>query len=255
MSARELTITVLFQNGARSVYTMNSTETAAALLERVKSDPSARLAPDQVPKLLFLGRIIQPTDILGVISTSTEFTVQCFGQRERNSEAQPAAEPVKGFDRLTRVGYTAEQIAELRNAFHTVGRTSRLSQEEQLELEDEWVPALTLEGSPAAALRTIRLVNEFSGWPMDRFQTLPIGANAARASEEAESPLLHGVDEELEEENSGFSWAPFGIGVLCGLGFSYHFFVIVPFVYACNKLFALGLAYGMSLRILFSTPW
>ena len=232
MSARELTITVLFQNGSRSVYTMNSTEKAAALLERVKSDPSACLGPDQVPKLLFLGRIIQPSEVLGVISTSTEFTVQCFGQRERTSEPQPASEPVKGFDRLTRVGYTAEQI----------------------ELEDEWVPALTLEGSPAAALRTIRLVNEFSGWPMDRFPTLPIGPSRA-AAEEAESPLLQGIDEEEEQPDSGFSWAPFGIGVLCGLGFSYHFFVIVPFVYACNKLFALGLAYGMSLRILFSTPW
>ena len=254
MSARELTITVLFQNGSRSVYTMNSTEKAAALLERVKSDPSACLGPDQVPKLLFLGRIIQPSEVLGVISTSTEFTVQCFGQRERTSEPQPASEPVKGFDRLTRVGYTAEQIAELRSAFHTVGRTSRLSHQEQIELEDEWVPALTLEGSPAAALRTIRLVNEFSGWPMDRFPTLPIGPSRA-AAEEAESPLLQGIDEEEEQPDSGFSWAPFGIGVLCGLGFSYHFFVIVPFVYACNKLFALGLAYGMSLRILFSTPW
>lgn len=253
MSSGDLTITVLFQNGARSVHTVSRRETVASLIDRLKSDPNFQSKPDQVPRLLFLGRILQPNNILSSLSDSSEFTVQCIAQRQPDQNKQECeSEPAKGFDRLLRVGYTSEQIAELRSAFHTVSQTSALSHEAQLDLEDEWVPALALEGSPTSALRAIRVMNEHSGRTFETRTIAPIEMPVSQATE-SESPLLR-MDEESEpvDHVTKKSWLPFGFGVLFGLLVKSQFFFAIPIAFAINPSFAVGMIFGMSLRAIYS---
>jgi len=238
-----LAIAVQFQNGTRTVYAIDGSERASALIDQIVGDPQSPFFQDSGFRLLYLGRIVSPAQSLGGLSQVRAFTVQCFPGAQRRESHGDDHEILKGFDRLHRAGYSASEIEDIRTAFHAIARSRGATRDQQLDLEDEWVPALALEASPGAALRTIQLMNEYSGpAPGAVVQALDM---PGASDPEAESPLLR---QEEEEAGECQSWAPFWLGVACGLAVGAPAAFGIPFLGCLHNAFAVGMAFGIALR-------
>jgi hypothetical protein len=203
--------------------------------------------PDRVLQCIFLGRILRPDQRLADLSQSPEFTVQAFWRSATPAARIAGEEPLDGgFDRLSRVGYTPEQIAEFRRIFHHMQQTTNADRRTRLALEDEWVPAVTVAGSPVAAIRLLQTTAEHTHETrLEEVRTLePPGAAGA----EWDSPLLAqeegaAADQPADKEN----WAWFIVGVIVGILLGKGFWLIVPF--ACVRpVFSVGMGFGMLLR-------
>jgi hypothetical protein len=243
----DLSVSVNFQDTRRLSYTLPRSSTVSDLLVCVQSDSRAPSPPDRVAQFIFLGHILRPDQCLGDLSPSPEFTVQCFWR----GAAPPAPVAVdhpadRGFDRLSRVGYSPEQIADMRRIFHRLQRTADVERGAQLALEDDWVPAVTVAGSPIAA---IRLMQTTAGHDdetrLEEVRTLqPPGA----AETEWESPLLAQEEEGAAKQPADKeTWTWFIVGVIIGILLGKGFWLIVPFT-CIRPVFSVGLGFGMMLR-------
>jgi hypothetical protein len=154
---------------------------------------------------------------------------------------------VQGFDRLTRANYTQDQIARLRSVFHSVNHTDNLPDDARFALEDEWVPAITLAGSPVAALRVIQLMAASGAGNPRPIRTVHTLEPPREFGSEAESPLLQ--PEEPEAPPEGSSWVPFIMGVVIGMMFGKDVIAAVPFFMCGFPLIGVGLAFGSMLMV------
>jgi hypothetical protein len=237
-------VTVLFQDGTRRTYELSEDSRVSSLISQLD------LPPDGL-RLMFLGHFLSPDQQIRDLSPDHDFTVQCFVVRRTDPPAVAPGEVPRGFDRLSRAGYTAEQIAEIRTLFHMVNRTNHSPSERRLQLEDEWVSPITLAGSPIAAARAIAL-----SFAADRelritnIQTLdqpPRGRGSG-----AEAPLLQPDDDdgEVVVQRTGLkSWIPFVIGVTWGLC-CWNWLAIASMSFTgIWSRFGIGVLFGVGLRL------
>jgi hypothetical protein len=152
---------------------------------------------------------------------------------------------VQGFDRLSRANYSPDEISHLRSLFHSVRHSEGLTEGERFALEDEWVPAITLAGSPMAAIRVIQLMR--STPRHHPIRTVPTLEPPREFGSEDESPLLQQEEGETPPEES--SWLPFIIGVLVGMLFGKDVMLSIPFFMCGFPLFGVGLAFGGMLMV------
>jgi hypothetical protein len=241
-----LSPTVQFQDGSRRTYELNPNSLVSDLLFLIQSDLSR---PSSTIRLLYLGRFLSPDQSLSSLSSDSDFTIQCFFQTSAPTPALSAPEiDVRGFDRLARVGYTASQIRDIRDLFHRVNGTQTELLERQLDLEDEWVPAIALAENPLAAIRVIALAASLNAQGnVAEVQTLHPPTVFAN---ESEAPLLQ-PREEVARPGAKRSWWPFcagaAWGVVCGKN---AFAWIVGCVLSCNMRFALGFLAGIGMRLM-----
>lgn len=217
----ERSVTVLLPNGVRITKTIAAASTLVELIDLVSSDPEYPF-PGRDVRLMYLGRTLSPTDVIGQICEEREYTIQCFGQT--TNQQAPVDDVVRGFDRLGRVGYTPGQIQEVREMFHRVRQTNRLSREQQLEIEDEWVPALTMFNGQIDVIQALE--NDVRPARSSTDTIIPVAVLRPEI-EEADSPLLSQSEEGDGGSNHRNSWIPFIVGFLIGV-FSRFIVPILP---------------------------
>lgn len=148
-------VSAMFSDGSRVSYEINKETTVSDLISMIKSDKTVEKPPNRTISIIYLGRILQPTDVFSKIETLREFSVHVF---YRVASAAPTAVPdtpteLRGFDRLSRMNYSQEQIAEIRNSFHAMRGTSNATQDERLDAEEEWFPVIFNQENPLDALQ------------------------------------------------------------------------------------------------------
>lgn len=184
---------VLFPTGNRNDYEITNETNVSDLIQMIADDKTVQKPENRTIALIYHGRILQPTDVLSKIDTMSEFTIHaCFRQtsshkrshkhknehqstqnetnstteenrdnnnQENNDDDERLASDLRGFDRLTRMNYTPEQIAEIRRSFHTMQGSLNASPEAQIEAEEEWFPVIfntnIVDGRAAGAARIL----------------------------------------------------------------------------------------------------
>jgi hypothetical protein len=180
-------------------------ETAVSeLIHWIREDPKAKKPANRNIVIIYQGRILQPTDILSSIESLDEFTVHAFFRAIRlDSPADPdPSVELRGFDRLSRMDYTPEQILEIRQNFHILHGTMEETHEDRLDAEEEWFPVLFNQDNPLQDL-------------------LPRRARRPRRNV---NPIANNREEELpgqpeERALDNFPWLKFICGLIMGLIF------------------------------------
>lgn len=110
---------------------------------------------------------------------------------ENNDDDDRLASDLRGFDRLARMNYTPEQIAEIRRNFHTMQGSLNSSPEAQIEAEEEWFPVIfnnnVVDGGAAGAARIL----------------LGIANNTPNNARPRRQRNRHNTNEEGGDENHG----------------------------------------------------
>lgn len=246
-------VTVLFQDGTRIVYCVGESDCVTDLISKIKSDSRSPVDGERPLQLLYMGHILEPEHNLMGVSLTEEFTVQCICQRVTVQENSSGTSVGEGFDRLSIIGYTVDQIADIRSAFHTVAGVRDASRESQIALEDEWMPAMALEANPAAALRTVQLMSEHLGSGRPSINVTPLDMPDDNVTE-AESPLLRQDGDSPVPVTDNQSWGPFSAGVCCGIILGMRMWFMIPVMLCGNGSFTIGLVFGMCLHVVLSMP-
>jgi hypothetical protein len=147
------TVTVLFPTGDRIPYEMTNDAAVSDLVHRIRDDPNAKKPANRNIVIIYQGRILQSTDILSSIETTEEFTVHAFFRTAHaDAQSDPSAD-LRGFDRLSRMNYTPEQILEIRQNFHLLHHSMDDTLDVQLDAEEEWLPAIFNHENPLQDLQ------------------------------------------------------------------------------------------------------
>ena len=144
------TITILLQNGSSTLFQISKSETVLELKKLIEQSDKIDIPEGKSVKLLYLGRVLEENSKLSDIqkSSSNEFTVHCFfkqsisGIHSENSVFDQNSQEPHGFDRLSRMNYTEQQIISIRQQFHRMLNSNHLTHEQQIDVEEEWLPAL-----------------------------------------------------------------------------------------------------------------
>ncbi|OHT15858.1 hypothetical protein TRFO_13684 [Tritrichomonas foetus] len=134
---------VLFPTGNRADYSITKMTTVSDLIKQITEDETIQKPENRTIALIYHGRILQPTEVISKIDSLDEFTIHVFyRQIQRPTTQEPLESDLRGFDRLTRMNYTADQIADFRRSFHTMHGSLNSPREEQIEAEEEWIPVI-----------------------------------------------------------------------------------------------------------------
>lgn len=144
---RTLNVTVLFTDGKRINVNIKALNTVKDLLASIQQDPSIIIPQNANPVILYHGKIVSQDEQLANLESMDDFTVHCFFKIIKLDENQDKTSTtdidLRGFDRLQRLNYSREQIDRIRTNFRNIQQNEgEVSEEEQIEIEDEWFPAL-----------------------------------------------------------------------------------------------------------------
>lgn len=144
---RLLNVTVLFTDGKKINIEIKPLNTVKDLIASIQQDPTIIIPQNANPIILYHGKIINQDEQLGNLESMDEFTVHCFFKvikLEEDHEKKNSIElDLRGFDRLQRLNYSREQIDRIRTNFRNIQQNEgEINEEEQIEIEDEWFPAL-----------------------------------------------------------------------------------------------------------------
>jgi hypothetical protein len=146
-------VNVLFPTGDRISYEIPKDATVGDLIQRIRDDPNAKKPANRVIVIIYQGRILQSNDLLSSIENLDDCTLHAFFRAMRVEPVAESAVDLRGFDRLSRMNYSASQIAELRQNFHVLHGTVLSSQEAQLDAEEEWFPVIFNHENPLQDLQ------------------------------------------------------------------------------------------------------
>lgn len=144
---RIINVTILFTDGKRLSVPIKASSTIGDLIAIIHQDSTITVPQNKNPIILYHGKIIPQDENLGNLESMDDFTVHCFFKVIRLAEDQEKANAIdldlRGFDRLQRLNYSREQIDRIRANFRNIHRNEdEVTEEEQIEIEDEWFPAL-----------------------------------------------------------------------------------------------------------------
>ena len=230
---QQILIHAMFSTGVKADYTLKPNSTVSDLINMVTLDSSVEKPPNKVISIIYFGCILQPTDNLSSYQKD-ELTVNVFFRiPPQDLQNQNPDEDLKGFDRLTRMNYSQEQISNIRERFHQNQGTSNLSREEQLDIEEEWFPTIFNQENP---LEAFDLIDHQSPSTVPFPDVIPLTPNQI-------------------EENSCSAWKvlEFCFGLLIGLVFGFSSFVLFFFVNIHDDFFLLiGSGFGIVCQYLVS---
>ena len=264
-----LTIHVLLPNSEKVTYEIPNDESVQYLIDLMLKDEKVKVPQNKIISIIYRGRILKPEEILSHFDSLKEFSVHAFfkldpSRIEENTEETENSETtefheLRGFDRLRRMNLSAEQIATLRRNFHALNNTTDSPINEQIDLEEEWLPTIFNQQDYLAILQQANL-GLFS-----TNDNAPGDNNNAQAADQAtngndnENGLANQYDD-LDEDDDliipfGGFWLHFSMGFIIGLIFDFmtrlifgiFFLVMLLFVYK-RIPFVIGLLLGAALN-------
>ena len=146
----QFNITILLQNGTSALFQISKNDTVSELKKLIEQSDKIEIPEGKSTKLLYLGHVLEDTSKLADIQKSScdEFTVHCFFKQQISDMCPESpsldlnTEEPHGFDRLRRMNYSQQQIRNIRQQFHRMLNSNHLTPEQQIDVEEEWLPAL-----------------------------------------------------------------------------------------------------------------
>ena len=217
-------IYVLFPTGNRMEYSITKMTTVSDLINMINQDEKVEVPANRVIALIYHGRILQPTEVISKIDTLDEFTIHVFyrqAQQQATNRDEHLESDLRGFDRLSRMNYTAEQIAELRQNFHVMHGTLNATQEARMDAEEEWFPIIFNDENPMPTLqinqvdaRRFRRSNRHGSRNND---------NSNNENNNATNENNHNANDDAwlvhDDAMEGSSWMRFALGFIIGIIF------------------------------------
>lgn len=218
-------VTILLQNGTSFLFQIPKNNTVLELKKLIEQSDNIEIPEGKTTKLLYLGHVLDDASKFSDIqkSSSDEFTVHCFFKQpisdthSENSLSDQNVEEPHGFDRLSQMNYTQQQIIAIRQQFHRMLNSNHLTPEQQIDVEEEWLPALFNSNETA------------------------FGIFSQTNRREDELPLFN-----QQMHHRGTSTNLF-IGFCIGIIFGYGIFLIFPLFIHERKLIT-GIIFGILLR-------
>jgi hypothetical protein len=222
---------VLLPRGERITYDITPQTTISELISRIKSDASVAKPPNRRISIIYHGRVLQGDERIARLDSLEEFTLHlCFRGPPPGppGSLDPQSADLLGFDRLRRMNYSPEKIAELRHNFHSMRGSLSARADERIEAEEEWFPVIFNHENPLQNL----------GFPPPTRpppQQQPADAH----------PLVQAPEEDAPQEFALTSspWLMFLFGVLFGAVFGIGSLIFI-LIAASNGPFLLGLFVG-----------
>ncbi|KAH0789445.1 DUF2407 C-terminal domain-containing protein [Histomonas meleagridis] len=147
-------IHVLLPTGNRVDFHPKQNSKVSDIIEMIQNDDSIKKPDNRTICIIYRGRILDKNEDVLKIDTYDEFTLHVFFRaKPQDTKQEPLETELRGFDRLSRMSYSQEQIAEIRNNFHRLHGTSDASPEERIEVEEEWFPVIFNHENPLEDLR------------------------------------------------------------------------------------------------------
>lgn len=142
-------IRCLFQNGTSIACTVDEDSKISDLISKLEQTPDVKVPSGFQTSIIYRGKFLDRNEKISSIETMKEFSVQVYfrGNKQQQQPTDDARE-IKGFDRLSRMNYTPEQIRLIRTNFHLMNGSTGLSQEERIDLEEEWFPVIFNQDNP-----------------------------------------------------------------------------------------------------------
>jgi len=149
-----LSVNAMFPSGLKKKYDLDFGSTVEDLISAILSDRSVEKPPDRTVCLLYHGKILGNNEMLSKIDTIDGFTVSVlFRATNKVQLSQSTLQEPRGFDRLQRMNYTPQQIAEIRCQFHLLRGSASENEEDRIEAEDEWFPVIFNSENPLESLQ------------------------------------------------------------------------------------------------------
>jgi hypothetical protein len=156
MSAPLPVVHVLLPTGTRVTYEVTKSTTVTDLIDIIKSDSNVAKPPNRVICIIYHGHVLTGGEQIAQLDTLEEFTLHLCFRGGAYAAGDPAIE-LRGFDRLARMNYSPDQIAEVRRDFHATHGSARASPEEQIETEEEWFPIIFNNDKPPPRSNPLRI--------------------------------------------------------------------------------------------------
>ncbi|OHT13672.1 hypothetical protein TRFO_16105 [Tritrichomonas foetus] len=251
---KEFTINAMFTDGSKRTYSIKRSFTVSDLISNISNDETVTIPPDRTVAIIYRGRILKPTDIWSAIETNLDdFSVQVCFRVSQTASQRPQIQELRGFDRLQRMNYTSEQIAEIRQNFHQMHGTVNDPAESRLDAEDEWFPVIFNQENPLDAFN-INL-NNLPGNASNannnnrRNFLAPItNINANNENHLPPNPIVGDIGDEAQESSAMMQLF---IGFILGLVFGILSFLVV-LVNLRDKHMMIGILIGLGGNFLLS---
>ena len=149
---KNITIHVFLSTGYRRKYNMPLTSSISDLINQINLDSSVEKPADKVISVIYQGKVLQETQIIRdlIIFQQDEISFHVFFRLPPPPSDEPDIDldNLRGFDRLQRMNYTHQQIADIRLNFHQLHGTADQTPEERVAIEEEWFPTIFNQENP-----------------------------------------------------------------------------------------------------------
>lgn len=252
----QIHVNALLSTGPRAVYDIPSESSVSDLIDIIKQDSTIEKPPNKIISIIHSGKMLKPQDKFCEMNLGNEFSVNVFFRMPpQDVETIPLQPEIKGFDRLSQMGYSQEQIAEIRLRFHENLGTTNASHDVQIEEEDNWFPTLFNQENPLEFFSSTDhpLNNEIMNRPPEsNNQTNQTHENdLTNQTDPTEQNEILSPNEILNEDlNESSSFLLFWTGSLFGTVFgagSILIIVLGPF----EKMFIFGVIVGIIFHTVF----
>jgi hypothetical protein len=216
---------ILLPTGVRVTYEIAKATTVTDIIDLIKADSNVTKPPNRTICIIYHGHVLSGHEQITQLDTLDEFTLHLCFRGGAYAASDPAVE-LRGFDRLARMNYSPDQIAEVRRDFHVTHGSTHAAPDDQIEMEEEWFPVIFNNENPLQMLRPP---------PPPRAEN-PIAANA-----EAPPP----------EDDDAFTQSPlvrFTFGLIVGAIFGVGSVIFVVWS-SQDGVFLLGLGFGIATRL------
>jgi hypothetical protein len=221
IEAATSSVQVMLPNSERIHFPVTASTTISDLIDSLGE--RGVVPANRTAVLIYHGRILRPEETVCSLDSLDEFTVHALFRPNRTSAdlSDGAATDLHGFDRLARMNYSPQQIAQLRDNFHAMRGTAQARGDERMEAEEEWFPVLFNNDDPLLRL--------------------PQGPVVPPPND------LEPVQEEEPYVLDQYPWLKFGLGVFLGTVFGIPGLVFM-FMPRNDHIFFLGLFLGACIR-------
>lgn len=151
-------VNAVLPDGTRKSYNFTKETKIGTLVSMIQNDPSVSVPQDKSICIIYHGRILKSTEKFSEVDDTPDYTVTVMFRLNKSNEAlsnEDLESELRGFDRLKRMNYTEEQIANIRAHFHLMIGDENMPEDQKNEAEEEWLPAIFNTENPLQAFEAI----------------------------------------------------------------------------------------------------
>ncbi|EAX85836.1 hypothetical protein TVAG_132450 [Trichomonas vaginalis G3] len=154
----DICVTAVFPDGTKKVYNFDNNDTVDHMMKLIKNDPSIQIPSGRNLCIMYQAKMLKDSQKFAEISDLPAFSVIIMfrmNQADIHLDSSNNTTELRGFDRLTRMNYTQEQIEEIRQHFHEMRGGLDDADEQKYEAEEEWLPVIFNCDNPLDAFETL----------------------------------------------------------------------------------------------------